>query len=58
VHEAQGASAAGDWTCIMWFTVCEQDDPVALRFAHRRRGVFSALLEAPHPRIPSLAWGR
>jgi hypothetical protein len=40
----------------MWFTVCEQDDPVALRFMHHRRGIFSALLEASHSRMPSLAW--
>ena len=44
VQEAQGASAAGDRTWILRFTVGEQDDPVALCFAHRRRGVFSVLL--------------
>jgi hypothetical protein len=44
VQEAEGASTAGDRTWIMRFTVGEQDDPIALLFAHRRQGVFSALL--------------
>jgi len=44
VQEAQGASAAGDRTWILRFTVGEQDDPVALCFAHRRRGGVSVLL--------------
>jgi len=38
VEEAESTPAAGDRTGILRFTVGEQDDPVALRFAHRRRG--------------------
>jgi len=45
VQEAQGARAVGDRARIMRFTVCEKEDPVALLFAHRRRGIFSVLLQ-------------
>jgi hypothetical protein len=58
VQEAEGAPAAGDWTRIMRFPVGEQEDTVALLFAYHRRGVFSSLLEAPHPCMPSLGWER
>ena len=57
VQEAEGAPAAGDWTGILRVPVGEQEDPVALRFAHHRPGVVSALLEVPHPSSPSLRWG-
>jgi hypothetical protein len=44
VQEEQGATAPRDRARIVRFTVCEQVYPVALRFAHPRRGMFSALL--------------
>ena len=47
VQEAQGTRAAGDWARIMRFAVYEQEYPVALVFAHRRQGMFSALLQHP-----------
>jgi hypothetical protein len=58
VQEAEGAPAAGDRTGILRFPVGEQEAPMALRFVHHRRGIFSALLDVFHPRIPSLGWGR
>jgi hypothetical protein len=44
VQEEQGATTLCDWARIVRFTVCEQVYIVALRFAHPRRGIFSALL--------------
>jgi hypothetical protein len=38
VQEAESAPAAGDRTEILRFPVGEQEAPIALRFAHRRRG--------------------
>ena len=58
MQEAEGAPAAGDRTEILRFPVGEQEATIALRFAHRRRGVFSALLYVLHPRMPPLGWGR
>src|SRR5437764_70302 len=46
VQEEQGATAPCDRTRIVRFTVCEQVEAVALRFAHHRRRIFSVLL--PH----------
>ena len=44
VQEAEGAPAAGDRTGILRFPVGEQEAPIALRFVHHRRGIFSAPL--------------
>jgi hypothetical protein len=44
VQEEQGAMAAVDRTRIMRFTVFEKEYPVALVFAHRWCGIFSAPL--------------
>jgi hypothetical protein len=43
VQEAEGAAAAGDRTGILRFPVGKQEAPLALRFVHHRRGIFSAL---------------
>lgn len=56
MQEAEGAPAAGHRTGILRFAVGEQEAPIALRFVHHRRGIFSALLYVPHPRMPSLGW--
>ncbi len=50
VHKEQGARAPGDRTRIMRFAVGDQDDPIALVFAHHRQGIFSVLL--PHHGLP------
>jgi hypothetical protein len=44
VQEEQGATAPCNRTRILRFTVCEKLDAVALVFAYRRRGIFSARL--------------
>jgi hypothetical protein len=54
VQEEEGTPTAGDRTGILRFPVGEQEGPSALRFVHHWRGVFSSLLEVPHPRTPSL----
>ena len=58
MQEAEGTPTAGDRTGILRFPVGEQEALIALRFAHHRRGGFSALLDVPHLRMPSLGWGR
>jgi hypothetical protein len=58
VQEAEGAPAAGDRTGILRFPVGEQEATIALHCVHHRRGIFSALLDVLHPRMPSLGWGR
>jgi hypothetical protein len=45
VQEEQCATAAGDRTRIMRFAVFDQEDTVALVFAHRRHEIFSSLLQ-------------
>jgi len=52
VQEEEGAPAAGDRTRIMRFTVAEQEDPVALSFAHYWPRIFSAL-RPHHGLLPS-----
>jgi hypothetical protein len=47
VQKAQRASAARDWTGILRFTVCEQEDPVTLCCADHRQRILSALLQSP-----------
>jgi len=44
MQEEQGATAPCHRARIVRFTVGEQGEAVSLRFAHRRRGIFSALL--------------
>ena len=56
VQEAEGAAAAGDRTGILRFPMGQQAAPIALRFVHHRRGIFSALPSVLHPRMPSLGW--
>lgn len=46
VQEEQDATAFWHRTRIMWLSMFEQEDPVALVGAHRRQGIFSALLIA------------
>jgi hypothetical protein len=58
VQEAEGAAAAVDRTRILRFPVGKQEAPLALRFVHHRRGIFSALPYVLHPRMPSLGGGR
>jgi hypothetical protein len=47
VQAAQGTPAPGDRTRIERCPVGEQGDALALRFAHRRPRIFSALLSHP-----------
>jgi hypothetical protein len=56
VEEEEDAPAAGDRTGILRFPVGKQEAPLALRFVHHRRGIFSALPYVFHPRMPSLGW--
>ena len=56
MQEAEGTPAAGHRTGILRFPVGEQEAPLALRFVHHRRGIFSALLYVLHSRMPSLGW--
>jgi len=53
VQEEEGAPATGDRTWIMRLAVFNAEDRVALRFAHRRPTIFSALLPYLLPSIAS-----
>ena len=50
MQEQQGPPAPRDRTRIMRFAMCQQEDAVALRCAHHRQRIFSALL--PTPMVP------